>query len=250
MAPAREWLSAVAIFASGLAHVLGWLSLGDRIPSLEHRSPPASVVDFEVPPPAPVRDDPPPPAPSPPVPSKVVPRPAPPKEKPEAKAAPEPPPVAPLSGVTLTGNASNTTWASPAGNGEIMNAPLPAIGSGPPSKADAPPPSPAPVAREAQVVPLRDLSTKPRPPSLDAVLQRNYPADARGRGLGGSAVVAARIEPDGAVRTVRVQSESDAGFGEACRRTLLASRWSPPLDASGRPALTEIRYTCRFQVMP
>jgi outer membrane biosynthesis protein TonB len=249
----RAWIPAVAVFASGLAHVLGWLSVGEQVSAAARRMPPASIVDFSMPPPppAPVLAEPP-PAPSPPEPA--APRPAPPKPTAAPKPAPEtPPPAAALSGVTLTGQGPDATWASPIGNGETMTAPLPAIGSGPPSTVEARPDPSAPAPHEPILVPVRNLSAKPRPPTLDDLLQHNYPADARRRGLGGSAVVAARIEPDGVVRAVRVLTANDGdgdGFGEACRRTLLGSRWSAPLDTSGRAVFTEIRYTCRFQVMP
>jgi outer membrane biosynthesis protein TonB len=103
---------------------------------------------------------------------------------------------------------------------------------------------------EPHVVPLRDLSARPRAPSLDELLRQNYPPDARRRGFGGSAIVAARIDPDGVVRVARLVSEQGPGFGDACRRTLLGSRWSPGADGAGKPVFTEIRYTCRFQVMP
>jgi TonB family protein len=100
------------------------------------------------------------------------------------------------------------------------------------------------------LVRLQSLSSRPKPPSLDDLLRQNYPADARRQGIGGSAVVSARIDPDGVVRAVRVVLEEQSGFGEACRRTLLGSRWSPPTDSAGRAVFTEIRYTCRFQVIP
>jgi TonB family protein len=257
MVSERAWLFAIAAFASGLAHVLAWLSVGEGDPSLAHRSRPPSIVDFDAPPASvalapPVHGEPL-PAPALPKPPKVAaPRPASAKESSPAKGATDSqpqPPVAELAGVTLTGNATGATWVSPVGHGEVMKAPLPAIGSGPPSNGPAPGASASTAAGEPSLVPLRDLSAKPRPPSLDYVLQRNYPADARRRGLDGSARVAARVEPDGVVRSVRVLSENDGGFGEACRRTLLGSRWSAPVDALGRAVFTEIRYTCRFQVM-
>lgn len=254
MVSQRAWLPVAAVLASGVVHVLGWLSIGQRAPAAARFTPPASIVDFSVPPP-PVPAEPTPPLPPSPPPKPVAPRPAPPRATATPKAEPTPdtpPPSAELHGVTLTGQGSDATWASPIGDRQTMNAPLAAIGSGPPSAAEPPaPPAPAASPPEPTLVPVRNLSAKPRPPSLDDVLQRNYPAGARRRGAGGSAVVAARIEPDGLVRAVRVLSESDAdGFGDACRRTLLGSRWSSPLDVSGRPVLTEIRYTCRFQVMP
>jgi TonB family protein len=81
-------------------------------------------------------------------------------------------------------------------------------------------------------------------------LERNYPADARQRGLSGTAKVRARIDPDGVVRRVTLVEESAAGFGTACSRTVNGSRWAPPKDKAGRSVATEIRYTCRFVVQP
>jgi len=46
--------------------------------------------------------------------------------------------------------------------------------------------------------------------------------------------------------TVIVASSPE--FGRACQRTLAGSRWSPPLDARGRPVATELRYKCVFEV--
>jgi TonB family protein len=99
-------------------------------------------------------------------------------------------------------------------------------------------------------VPLSDLSTRPAPPALGDALQRNYPRDARQRGLSGHAKVRARVDADGVVRKVILMEESDSGFGTACRRTLTGSRWDAPRDKAGRPVATEIRYTCRFVVGP
>jgi TonB family protein len=118
-----------------------------------------------------------------------------------------------------------------------------------------PPPSPAPrpltkAPTPSSLVRYAALGTRPSPPSLEAALRRNYPADARRRALGGSATVKARIESDGVARTVGVLNETAKGFGDACRRTLAGSRWSPPRDASGRAVSTEVRYTCHFKVDP
>jgi TonB family protein len=88
------------------------------------------------------------------------------------------------------------------------------------------------------------------PPELAANLREHYPPAAKTRGIGGSATVRARIEPDGGVRRVELVSETSDGFGDACRRTLQGSRWSAPRDRDGRPVATYVRYTCRFVVGP
>jgi TonB family protein len=100
------------------------------------------------------------------------------------------------------------------------------------------------------VVPFESLGSRPKPPALEASLRRNYPAEARRRALGGKATVLARIDRDGVARSVSVLSETFSGFGDACRRTLAGSRWSPPLDDMGRAVSTQVRYTCHFQVEP
>jgi TonB family protein len=105
-----------------------------------------------------------------------------------------------------------------------------------------------PAAVESALLPAADLSRRPVPPRLDSVLKRHYPADARQRGLSGEAVVRARIDADGSVRMASISSESYAGFGEACRKTVVGSTWLPPQDRVGRPVATEVSYTCRFRV--
>ena len=72
--------------------------------------------------------------------------------------------------------------------------------------------------------------------------------EARARGVSGTASVRARIGADGRAHSLRVVSESFSGFGDACRRTLAGSRWSPPKDRAGNAVATEIAYTCRFVV--
>lgn len=105
----------------------------------------------------------------------------------------------------------------------------------------APPPAPTPV-------PFRDLSRRPQPPPLDALLERNYPPSARRLGRAGSARVALLIGLDGRVRSVRVVSASEPEFGDACARTLRQSRWSPPQDDQGNAVPTIAPYECHFRV--
>jgi TonB family protein len=164
-----------------------------------------------------------------------------------------PPAAAPvdLRGVTLTNDTGRAAWASAVGNGASLDAPVGPVG------AKSAPSSPAPLRAAATPVPLgvpvvdlADLSARPVPPELGASLRAYYPGAARTRGVGGSATVRARIEPDGHVRRVELVSETFEGFGEACRRTLQASSWSPPRDRDGRAVATYVRYTCRFVVGP
>ena len=177
-----------------------------------------------------------------------------PKAPPPANAPPPAPPVGPvdLRGVTLTNDTGGGSWASAVGDGSALEGPLGPIGA----KAPVPRGSAAPVAvaRAAApgvpVVDIADLSTRPVPPDLGSSLRAFYPAAARARGIGGSATVRARIEPDGHVRSVALVSETFEGFGDACRRTLQGSSWSAPRDRDGRAVATYVRYTCRFVVGP
>jgi TonB family protein len=155
-----------------------------------------------------------------------------------------------LTGVTLTGG-DGAAWSSVVGNGAAIDQPIrPTVAA--PSKPNAPNASTAvhtgASKPEVVLVPVQDLSTKPIPPALDGQLVRNYPAEAKRRGVSGRAVVRATIAPDGSVGNVVIATESDAGFGAACQRTLLGSRWSPPRDKQGRAVSTLIRYTCDFRV--
>ena len=88
------------------------------------------------------------------------------------------------------------------------------------------------------VVALADLSKPPRAPVLSDMLERNYPDEARKRGVPGKAVMRLRVMPDGHLRDLIVVAESQGGFGEACKRTLRDSLWSPPLDLEARPVST------------
>lgn len=199
------------------------------------------VVDREKPPPEPAEPEPK-PEPSKPKPQKVL------EPKPEPAAPPPTPVVSPPAvsdGVTLAGDGSGLGFAMPLGNGGALEptrvrslpaAPAPAV------------PAPTPAKVEPLLVPVGDLSSKPSPPALGAALERNYPADARRRGLSGTAKVRARIDSDGVVRRVSLLEESGPGFGTACSKALNGSRWAAPKDKAGRAVATEIRYTCRFVV--
>ena len=150
-----------------------------------------------------------------------------------------------LSGVTLS-NDTGTGFAMPLGDGSALHGP---IGLGAPrvpavAVATTPPTGPKPPA----LVDVSDLSERPKPPILAGLLRENYPEEARQRGLRGSASVRARIDADGVIHTARLLSESSAGFGSACRRTVLGSHWSAPRDKNGSAVATEIVYTCHFEV--
>lgn len=244
------------IVVSLLLHGAAYASLHAPSPSVK-TPPQRSQVRFDVvsrpvppPPPAPER------APEPP---KLAPlkekarasRPEPaPAELPPAPAE-APPPEAPIStGVTLTGDGPGDAFSMPLGNGGALD-PAARAQLPPPVNVPAPtPPAPPKVPAEPRLVSVSDLSSRPSAPSLAGALEHYYPADARRRGLSGSAKVRARIDSDGVVRRVTLLEESGAGFGSACRQALNGSRWGAPKDKSGQAVATEIRYTCRFVVEP
>jgi outer membrane biosynthesis protein TonB len=157
------------------------------------------------------------------------------------RPAPPPPPAAPppaadFTGVTLTNGSSTTGWASAVANGQPS--PIPA----------APPAAAPPAPRGPAIVPPADLRRPPEAPALDEALARNYPEEQRRQGLTGVAIVRARILADGRVKPLAVISASAPAFAEACKRTLVDSRWSQPLDREARPCATDISYTCRFEL--
>lgn len=245
---ADKHLLELSLAVSALAHAGAGLVLPQRSFAAPSASAPVEFV--ALPPPPPRVDQPPDPAPEPepvaPPPSKrAAPKPVAPAPRPTSA---EPP--AALSGKTLTAEGPGTSFAAPAGDGSERREPIQggaAPAPAPPPKPSAPAPAPAPKPAPS-TVPLPDLARRPEPPALAGTLARHYPEDARRRGVGGQAVVRARVDSDGNVRTASVVSESEPGFGAACQRTLIGSKWSPPMDRAGRPVGTWVRYTCRFRV--
>ena len=227
--------------------------------SAEHRPPPrpyqASNMNFELPPLPTVMPEPerPSQALEPAAKARVLPARTPPADHPvrstarATKAAPTAAPALDLSGVTLT-NDSGAGFAMPVGDGSALHGPL-GLGVNRGQAVAAPLAAPSP-PKAPPLVAVGDLSEHPRPPSLTDLLRANYPAEARERGLRGSARLRARIEPDGMIRSARLLSESSAGFGTACQRTVLGSHWSAPRDKNGGAVATEIVYTCHFEVDP
>lgn len=108
------------------------------------------------------------------------------------------------------------------------------------------PPKPEPTP--PLVMRLADLSRRPVPPSLDARLKDHYPSELKQRGVEGEALVRLTLSESGAVIDARAVSQTDPAFAHACRRTLLGTRWSPPLDQNGNPVRTTLDYRCRFRV--
>lgn len=248
----------VLIGASLLTHVASLALLPSAHSAVPEPPAPPMLVAFAAapppPPPPPVVAPPPPP---PPVvaaarPVARAPRPAArPIVAPAVEPAPTPRPAdaeppADFSGVTLTNEGAG--WSTPVGDGSPLTGPIAAPGPArrPAGHGTATATASAPATD--RVVALGDLSRPPRAPDLDDRLALNYPRDARLAGLGGSAVVRARILVDGRVGPTRVVAESGPGFGVACQRTLAGSRWRPPLDRDARPVATDLSYTCTFAV--
>ncbi|MET0286925.1 MAG: energy transducer TonB [Polyangiales bacterium] len=165
------------------------------------------------------------------------------QQQPSAEKAAAVEPALDFTGVTLT--SPNGGFAQLAGNGESMTGPLAGAQRG--SRQGAARDGKG-AAQGADLVALGSLSRAPRAPSLDDALAANYPKNAHDLGLAGEAVVRARILASGQVADTHVLVASAPEFGKACQRTLAGSRWSAPLDATGRPVATELSYKCVFEV--
>jgi len=175
-----------------------------------------------------------------------------------AVAAPAPPAAEPaaetpadFTGVTLTNDGPGAAWASATGNGAAMNGPVGTPGARVTGRSRAGATGgggSGPISKGPPTLGLAGLSKPPRPPVLSEMLERNYPDEARKRGVPGKAVMRLRVMPDGHLRDLIVIAESERGFGEACKRTLRDSLWSPPLDRDAHPVSTFVSYTCTFEV--
>lgn len=168
----------------------------------------------------------------------------------EPEPASEPP--AELTGTTLAA-ADGAGWDAPLGSGRARRGALrPGVsGAVPEAKKTAVRAKPAAKKAPAAppVLPLAQLSKRPvPPPALGGALQRNYPQQARRQGQSGEAKVRARIEATGQIKLAKVAFESAAGFGSACRKTLLGSKWSAPRDKHGKPVATWVSYRCKFRI--
>jgi len=171
---------------------------------------------------------------------------------PPAAPAAAPPPAAEtpadFTGVTMTNDGAGAGWSTATGNGEAMKGPVGRPGArvthrdvegGDADLGRTPGPP---------VVAAADLSRPPVAPDLTAALARNYPPDARAKGIAGKAVLRVRIQPDGQVGETKLESETAPGFGAACQATLRGAPWSAPVDRQGRSVATHVKYTCRFEV--
>jgi hypothetical protein len=239
------WLYA-ALGVSGALHALGLQQLPFRTPRLPEPKP--FVVELAQPQP-PAKPPPPPPAPVEPATAKEsTPKPqAKPAEPRPQRAVPEPQSSPPLAinptpnVVTMAGPVSLTgVVLSNVGFTEPLASTRPA-----PAKPSLPEP---PSAAENPWVSLGDLSEKPKPPTLDGALERNYPPQHKRNGVAGDATVTLTLSEAGLVISATLVAESAPGFGSACRQTLLGSRWSSPRDQAGRQVRTRLTYRCKFTV--
>ncbi len=171
-----------------------------------------------------------------------------------AEDVPEPPsaePEAPaeLTGTTLTSD-RGAGWTAPRGSGGGRLGPIRSGVSrqGRRNRGDHTAQARSDRPQPAAAVALSRLSKKPVPPSLGAVLRQNYPPEARRQGKSGEAKVRARIEANGTIRMTRIASESAGGFGMACQKALLQSKWSPPRNRQGKPVPTWVSYRCKFRI--
>ncbi len=256
-------MDTASLLASVALHLAGFLVLS-AIDGPTDLLPLTNQVEFTV------MDPEPEPVPEPvvePEPEPVKPEPEPVKPVPKAietaaKAPKEPPPpsaeppaaaeetIADFTGTTLVGEGEGG-WVSAVGSGAQMNGPI-----GPPGAAVTG------NVREGvaggvvggtgtRIVPVADLSRKPRIVSQDALneaLQRNYPKLARQQGIEGVTRIKLRIMANGDLRPLATISETYPGFADACRASLRGQRFDPGLDAQGNPTTTELPFTCTFEV--
>lgn len=99
-------------------------------------------------------------------------------------------------------------------------------------------------------VKARNLSRDAKPPHLDPLVQRNFPAAAKLARVSGTVTVSAIINERGRPTDVRVVQVTPhgRGFGETCSRTVLEGPdWKPRLNRHGRPVAAKVQYKCDFR---
>jgi TonB family protein len=190
--------------------------------------------------------------------------PPPPKERPRALPRPqaEPPPkeppapaeetVADFSGLVLSGQGSSGFQVEQ-GNQTDRAGPIGKPSAVPTGRNREGTPGGAVGGTGEALVAVGDLSSRPAPPSAsyDSYLYRNFPQEARARGVGGTALVSLTIGADGKPRNVRVRRENPEGFGfgQVCVQMFRAGpSWSPPRDKNGNAVATSISFECTFSL--
>jgi TonB family protein len=254
----QEWIGRGALGLSVVTHV--WILGATPAPVKSSPPPPhfTQMVEFEAVAPPPEQE----PAPEPDLPERSDPEPE--VEPVQAAAEPviedpsvleEPPeaePLPELSGTTLLADGPSD-FSAEGGSGRSRRGAFVAGVSrvverfAPPSRPQAPA-RPAAESGSLRAVPVTQLSRRPVAPSLGNLLRKNYPPEARRQGRSGQAKVRAMIDRSGKITQVHVVEQSDAAFGQACRKTLLGTHWGPPLDGTGSPVATWITYRCTFRV--
>ena len=103
-----------------------------------------------------------------------------------------------------------------------------------------PPPMPkssAPVTAVQRTEPK--VLYKPKP---------EYTAEARQLHIEGTITVRIRVQPDGSVQVLNLLNDLGHGLGEAAKRAVLATKFEPATDASGRPITWEGIVNVAFQL--
>lgn len=173
----------------------------------------------------------------------------------------EPPPleerIEDFTGETLS-NADTTAPTVIAGNGEAVTGPVgaatgTATGRSRRGVADGAPAGHGsdPEADGVPVVAAANLSRATRyPDGFSDIVSRHYPRELRARGIEGSARVRFRVLPGGRIILLRMVSETEEGFGQACMEALRESsgEWVTPLDRSGNEVAQNVPFTCHFSL--
>ena len=256
---------AVALFVSLLSHLLFGAGLKALPRSIEPAPAPPPEILVEV---SAVAEPPPEPEPEPeiappPEPEVIVPPPtAPPRPRAVRRDRPEPEPAEPpapaqeniadFSGLVLTGK-GNSGFTAPQGDASDREGPIGRPGGVTTGRNREGVEGGVVGGTGDAIVAVADLSSRPSPPTAayDAYLAKNYPAEARSRGVSGAAVLSLVIGADGKPRSIRVRRERPEGygFGEICAAMFRTGpAWSPPRDDSGKAVATRISFECEFSL--
>ncbi len=100
-------------------------------------------------------------------------------------------------------------------------------------------------ALPSEEAPQADL---PRLPSVIESITAPYPPEALAQGLEASVLLELTLDAEGSVTEARVVEPAGGDFDEAARLALLAFRFSPALDAAGRPAAATLQYRYNFEL--
>lgn len=184
------------------------------------------------------------------IPEPPVEEPPPPSEEPAADPAPvDELPAGEVSGTTLVAEGTGD-FSAPTGSGEARRGAFRSKSSPPKRvvRVIKRPAQPAAPKEVQDVVPIKDLKKRPSPPFLGDALKRNYPLQAKQQGRSGEAKIRAKVDKNGRITVATIAMESSSGFGQACRKTLLDSHWSAPLNKEGKEVATWISYRCKFRI--